>query len=175
MSKKCGEIRPGLYRHYKGPYYRVTGVATHSESEERLVTYQALYGDKGMWVRPLGMFSEKVVVDGNEVPRFAYIDPQTEVLEMAVLDVKENQADDFVAAFKQAQSIISSMQGYIHHSLSKCLERESRYLLLVNWQTLEDHTIGFRESSEYQKWKSLLHDFYDPFPSVEHFQALELT
>ena len=105
----------------------------------------------------------------------AYIDPQTEVLEMAVLDVKENQTDEFVAAFKQAQSIIISMQGYIHHSLSKCLERKNRYLLLVNWHTLEDHTVGFRESLEYQEWKSLLHDFYDPFPSVEHFQTVELT
>ena len=91
------------------------------------------------------------------------------VLEAAVLDVKPGQSKDFEAAFHQAQTIISSMEGYISHQLQKCIEKPTRYILLVNWQTLEDHTQGFRGSTAYQEWRSLLHHFYDPFPEVEHY------
>jgi len=70
MSKET--LKSGLYRHYKGPMYRVFYVAKHSETQEELVVYQALYGEKGMWVRPLSMFIETVVIDGKEQPRFAY-------------------------------------------------------------------------------------------------------
>ncbi|CAD5108834.1 DUF1653 domain-containing protein [Zestomonas carbonaria] len=66
-------LQPGLYRHYKGPEYRVFGTARHSETEEELVVYQALYGEYGLWVRPLGMFLETVEVDGQPVPRFALV------------------------------------------------------------------------------------------------------
>ncbi len=62
---------PGIYRHYKGPRYEVIGVAHHSETEEALVTYRALYGEYGLWVRPLDMFMETVEVDGEVTPRFA--------------------------------------------------------------------------------------------------------
>lgn len=61
---------PGIYRHYKGASYQVIGLAHHSESEEALVVYRALYGDYGLWVRPLDMFSETVEVQGEPVPRF---------------------------------------------------------------------------------------------------------
>ncbi|MET1080246.1 MAG: DUF1653 domain-containing protein [Pseudomonas sp.] len=71
-------LQPGLYRHYKGPEYRVLGVATHSETEEVLVVYQALYGDYGLWVRPLSMFRETVEVNGETLPRFALIQPEPE-------------------------------------------------------------------------------------------------
>ena len=64
------------------------------------------------------------------------------------------------------------MPGYIDHQLHKCIEIESRYLFLVKWQTLEDHTIGFRQSAEYQQWKVLLHHFYEPFPEVQHYQVV---
>ena len=64
-------ITPGTYRHYKGNLYEVVDVATHSETEEQLVVYRALYGDRGLWVRPLAMFTETVEVDGVAVPRFA--------------------------------------------------------------------------------------------------------
>ena len=94
------------------------------------------------------------------------------ILEVAVLKIKPNKNKEFEAAFKQASAIIASMPGYISHSLQKCLEVEDRYLLLVNWQTLEDHTIKFRRSREYQIWKELLHHFYDPFPIVEHYQKI---
>jgi len=67
------EPRPGLYRHYKGNDYRVVGLARHSETLEPLVVYQALYGERGLWVRPAAMFVETIVLDGKRVPRFARI------------------------------------------------------------------------------------------------------
>ena len=67
------QIQPGVFRHYKGPEYRVFSVAQHSETEEWVVFYQALYGEFGLWVRPLSMFLEAVEVDGEQVPRFALV------------------------------------------------------------------------------------------------------
>ena len=66
-------IRPGRYRHYKGNDYEVIGIARHSETEEEMVVYRKLYGDGSLWVRPLVMFIEDVVVDGRTVPRFMWI------------------------------------------------------------------------------------------------------
>ena len=77
---------------------------------------------------------------------------------------------DFIEAFETAKAVIASMQGFRRLTLSRCIERPSAFLLLVEWETLEDHTEGFRGSREYSRWRSLLHDFYDPFPTVEHFQ-----
>jgi heme-degrading monooxygenase HmoA len=94
------------------------------------------------------------------------------VLEVAILDVKLGQEEIFEKTFLEAEKIISTMNGYIFHELQKCLENNSRYLLLVKWETLEDHEIGFRQSKEYQRWKDLLHHFYDPFPTVEHFKKI---
>ena len=99
---------------------------------------------------------------------------QNKILEVAILDVKPGQQNDFQQAFATAQNIISSMPGYIDHQLQKCLEKENRYILLVNWEKLEDHTEGFRKSAEYQDWKALLHHFYDPFPEVEHYSLVKL-
>lgn len=94
------------------------------------------------------------------------------ILEVAILDVIPGQTDAFEVAFGKAQSIIASMKGYVSHELQRCVETESRYVLLVRWETLEDHTVGFRESTEYQEWKALLHHFYDPFPVVEHYEPI---
>jgi len=66
-------IRPGRYRHYKGNDYQVVGIARHSETEEELVVYRKLYDDGSLWVRPLAMFMADVTVDGQTVPRFAYM------------------------------------------------------------------------------------------------------
>ena len=66
-------IPTGRYRHYKGKEYEVIGVARHSETEEALVVYRTLYGNFDLWVRPLAMFTETVVVDGQEVPRFQHV------------------------------------------------------------------------------------------------------
>ena len=94
------------------------------------------------------------------------------ILEVATLDVKAGQEQQFELAFQQASPIIAGMKGYISHQLQRCLENKQRYVLLVNWATLEDHTIGFRQSPQYQEWKRLLHHFYDPFPTVEHFEPV---
>ena len=94
------------------------------------------------------------------------------ILEVAILNVKPRQEKDFEAAFGKAQSIIASMPGYLSHQLHSCVEQSGRYLLLVNWETLEDHTVGFRESAQYQRWRELLHQFYDPFPEVQHYQVV---
>ena len=94
------------------------------------------------------------------------------ILETAILNIKSGMSNEFEIAFPEAAKIISSMPGYISHDLQKCIEVSDRYLLLVYWQTLEDHTIGFRESAQYQTWKQLLHHFYAPFPIVEHYYSL---
>jgi heme-degrading monooxygenase HmoA len=94
------------------------------------------------------------------------------ILEVAILNVRAGQKDAFERAFADAQQIISSMPGYVSHQLQRCLEEPDKYLLLVNWRRLEDHTIGFRQSTGYQEWRRLLHHFYDPFPTVEHFEAV---
>ena len=87
-----------------------------------------------------------------------------------MLDVIPGQEQKFEQAFAQAQKIISSMPGYISHQLQQCIEQSNRYLLLVKWETLDDHEKGFRGSGEYQEWKKLLHHFYSPFPQVWHFE-----
>ena len=94
------------------------------------------------------------------------------ILEVAILDVRAGQEAQFEAAFRQASKIIASMTGYVSHQLQRSLENRNRYILLVNWNSLEDHTIGFRGSPQYQEWKHLLHHFYDPFPTVEHYEPI---
>lgn len=91
------------------------------------------------------------------------------VLEVATLQIKEGMVDAFEGNFKKAAPIIASMKGYLGHELKKCLENPKQYLLLVQWETLEDHEVGFRKSKEYQEWKRLLHHFYEPFPEVLHY------
>ncbi|MBC7646928.1 MAG: antibiotic biosynthesis monooxygenase [Pseudopedobacter sp.] len=94
------------------------------------------------------------------------------ILEAAFLQVKAGRELEFEAAFKMASPLIAAQKGYIQHSVQRCLEQTGKYLLLVEWDTLEDHTGGFRGSSEYLEWKALLHHFYDPFPVVEHFERV---
>jgi heme-degrading monooxygenase HmoA len=94
----------------------------------------------------------------------------TAVLEMAVLDVRSHDTRPFEAAFEKAQSLLTASPGYRRHELRRCAERPNRYLLLVWWDSLESHTEGFRESPAYAEWSELLHRYYDPFPTVMHFE-----
>ena len=94
------------------------------------------------------------------------------ILEVAILNVRPGMAPEFEAAFSRASPIIASMQGYRSHELQRCIEVANRYVLLVRWESLEAHTVGFRGSPGYQQWKLLLHHFYDPFPTVEHYEPL---
>ncbi|MCL6268120.1 antibiotic biosynthesis monooxygenase family protein [Flagellimonas myxillae] len=91
------------------------------------------------------------------------------VLEVAILNIKHGLASAFEASFDEASSIITGMKGYMGHELKKCIEKPDQYILLVKWETLEDHEEGFRKSEEYQGWKNLLHHFYEPFPEVLHY------
>jgi heme-degrading monooxygenase HmoA len=91
------------------------------------------------------------------------------ITEHAILPVVAGQEAAFEAAFAEARPIISSMPGFVDLSLSRSIEHPNDYLLLVAWDTLEDHTVGFRGSPEYERWRALLHRFYEPFPVVEHF------
>lgn len=94
------------------------------------------------------------------------------ILEVAMLNVKIGQERQFELDFARAGQYISSINGYIKHSLRRCLEQNNKYILLVEWENLEDHTIGFRQSPQYLEWKRLLHHYYDPFPTVEHYELV---
>jgi len=94
------------------------------------------------------------------------------VLEVAILDVKPGQTGEFETAFQTASAIIGSAEGCISHELRRSAEHPNRYILLVQWESLQHHTEGFRKSEPYQEWKRLLHHFYDPFPTVEHYEAV---
>lgn len=96
------------------------------------------------------------------------------ILEVAILNVIPGKTKAFEKDFLVAQEIIKTIKGYIRHQLQKCLEVPNRYVLLVEWETLEDHTIGFRQSVGYLEWKKLLHHYYDPFPTVEHYEMVLL-
>ena len=91
------------------------------------------------------------------------------ILEVAHLNVRPGRDVAFIAAMKQARPLISDSPGFAGIEVRPCMEQSGHYLLLVWWEKLENHTEGFRSSDRYQKWKALLHHFYEPFPMVEHF------
>src|SRR5580692_2590851 len=94
------------------------------------------------------------------------------ILESALLHIRAGESAAFELAFREAQRILVSMRGYITHELQRCLEREDHYLLLVRWENVAAHEEGFRKSAQYQDWKKLLHHYYDPFPTVLHYEAV---
>lgn len=94
------------------------------------------------------------------------------ILEVAILNVKNELQENFEKDFKIASQYISSIKGYKGHSLRKCLENENQYILLVDWENIQNHEVDFRQSDAYLKWKELLHDYYDPFPTVEHYETV---
>lgn len=94
------------------------------------------------------------------------------ITEHALLDVVPGRELEFVAAMEQARSLIAASPGFLSLRVERCVERANRFLLLVEWETLEDHTRGFRGSPAYADWRDALHHFYDPFPVVEHFEAV---
>lgn len=94
------------------------------------------------------------------------------IIEEALLDVRPGQEGAFERAFAEAKALIASARGFESLQLHRCVERPNRYLLLVQWQHLEDHTERFRGSASYEEWRRLLHHYYDPFPTVEHFSLV---
>lgn len=96
------------------------------------------------------------------------------ILEVATLHVKDGMDNEFESSFRKASSLISQMKGYITHELHKCVEVHNKYILLVHWETMKDHTVGFRSSKQYEEWKRLLHPFYEPTPTEEHYITINL-
>lgn len=92
------------------------------------------------------------------------------ILEVAILTVRPGQGAAFEQAMTSARPLIAATPGFRSIELRPCVETPGRYLLLVTWDTLEDHTVGFRQSARYEQWRALLHGFYDPFPIVEHYE-----
>ncbi len=102
----------------------------------------------------------------------AETEPTDPVLEMAVLNVRPGQEPEFESAIQAARPLIAATPGFVSIEIRRCLEASNRYLLLVTWEKLEDHTVGFRQSDRYGKWKAMLHHFYDPFPIVLHLEPV---
>ncbi len=94
------------------------------------------------------------------------------ILEHALLHVRPGHADEFLAAFAEAKALMARMHGFHWMELHRGIEADHRFLLLVGWDTVEDHAVGFRLSPEYQEWKELLHRYYSPFPVVEYYEQV---
>lgn len=94
------------------------------------------------------------------------------ILEVAILDVRPGETENFERDFRKAQALVAEIPGYQKHELRRCVEDANRYLLNIWWDTLEAHTEGFRGSPQYEQWRELLHHYYDPFPVVEHYESV---
>ncbi|MGH7272610.1 MAG: antibiotic biosynthesis monooxygenase family protein [Polyangiaceae bacterium] len=94
------------------------------------------------------------------------------ILEAGLLRIRPGQEAEFERAFRAASPIIAAAEGYLSHSLSRSVESPSTFLLLVRWRAIEDHVTGFRGSAAFLEWKRLLHHFYEPAPSIEHFRSV---
>jgi heme-degrading monooxygenase HmoA len=92
------------------------------------------------------------------------------ILEHALLSVRAGETEAFEAAFAEASALLARQTGYRGHRLERCIERGGLYLLLVEWERLEDHEDGFRKGPDYPEWKRRLHHYYEPFPEVPHFE-----
>ncbi len=93
------------------------------------------------------------------------------ILEHALLQVKPGESAAFERALQEALPLIAASPGFMGLEVRPHCDDRQRYLLLVRWHRREDHTEGFRKSERYLRWKALLHHFYEPFPTVEHFGA----
>jgi heme-degrading monooxygenase HmoA len=91
------------------------------------------------------------------------------ILEHAVLNIKRGQSNAFEAAMAKARPLIEATPGFQRMEVRPCVESKDRYLLLVWWGSVEAHTVGFRQSARYGEWRELLHHFYEPFPTVQHY------
>ena len=96
------------------------------------------------------------------------------ILEQAVLYIKPETSVSFEKDFIEAKKSIVSIEGFIKLDLLRCIEEQDKYLLLVTWDSVASHEIGFRKSIAYQEWKRLLHHYYEPFPIVQHYAPIML-
>jgi heme-degrading monooxygenase HmoA len=94
------------------------------------------------------------------------------ITEHAILNVIPGREDEFLSTMERAKALIAGSPGFGSLRVERGLENPSTFLLLVEWESLEAHTEGFRRSPAYEEWRALLHHFYDPFPLVEHFEGV---
>jgi heme-degrading monooxygenase HmoA len=94
------------------------------------------------------------------------------ILEIAIISIRPEQQGEFESAFAQARKVIAAMDGFVSLQLQRCIETAGRYALLVQWRTLEDHVVGFRQSPQLQQWRGLLGPFFAAAPAVEHFELV---
>ena len=94
------------------------------------------------------------------------------IMEFALLSIRPGSEAQFEAAFPEAIKVLGGSRGYLSHELRRSMETPNRYALIVRWQTLEDHTVGFRGSSAFIRWRELIGPFFDSAPAVEHFQSV---
>jgi heme-degrading monooxygenase HmoA len=94
------------------------------------------------------------------------------ILELAILTINPSDRAAFEAAFAQAREVIGRAQGFISHQLQRCVETDGRYVLLVQWSSIEDHMVGFRQSPLFQQWRALLGPYFAAAPTVEHYELV---
>jgi heme-degrading monooxygenase HmoA len=94
------------------------------------------------------------------------------VIEHAMLSIKEELVDEFVQTINDAFPILSSSEGYLSHSMLRNKEKPNHFILVVHWNSLEDHLGGFVESTKFKKWDSMLRRFFDSHPTVLHYTKL---
>lgn len=92
------------------------------------------------------------------------------ILELATIEIKPGTNIALEAALEKAQAVISQAKGYMGHQFQKCIEQENKYVLLIRWQTLEDHTVGFRESELFKEWRALIGTYFETPPFVQHYE-----
>ena len=93
------------------------------------------------------------------------------ILEVAEIHVKDGTGKAFESALQQAQPVLMGTEGYIRHELRGSMEDENRYLLFVEWESLEAHLVNFRESERYLEWRKIISPFFAQSPLVEHFDV----
>lgn len=97
------------------------------------------------------------------------------ILQSSMLSVKPGMASEFESSFRKTQELLAGTRGYISHELHKCVEQEGRYMLLVQWQSIGDHVVGFMGSPARADWQSALQDFYEREPESDHYIRIRLN
>jgi len=94
------------------------------------------------------------------------------ILEIASLSIVPGEEARFEEAFAEATALLAGVPGFLGLELQRCIERPNRYALLARWRSVEDHTEGFRGSAAYQRWRELLHHFFEATPDVVHYRPI---
>ena len=96
----------------------------------------------------------------------------TNITEVAQIEIKPGEQAAFEAVFPQAEQVISQAEGYVSHTIQRCLETDNRYLLLVQWTSVEAHTVGFRHSELFKQWRTIIGPFFEKPPYEEHYSII---